>query len=92
MTNKNEDYPHIDAMLDAVMINYSRDKVVELLEKLTIVLGSVGMSLDVLEDEENELVDKLQLKKVVLIALGKAGELMADIIQENEVNESRKEN
>ena len=87
MEPENENYPHIEAMMDALAINDDRDKVVELLEKLAIVLSTVGIGLDALEDEENELIDKERLSKVVAIAMVKLDDLMDDIILES-ANES----
>ena len=79
-----DDYPHIEAMMDAMAIQFAKDKTVELLEKFAVVISTVGIGLEVLEDEENELVDRDRLREVIAIAMLKAEDLMEDIIKENE--------
>jgi len=86
MMNKDdmsEDYPHIKDILDAIAINQSEDNIVQLLDTFVNLLGVIGLSIEALNDDVGDFIDKQKLQKVINIAVDKVDKVMTDIILED---------
>lgn len=78
-----QDYPHIKDILDAIAINQSEDNIVQLLDTFVNLLGVIGLSIEALNDDVGDFIDKQKLQKVINIAVDKVDKVMTDIILED---------